>query len=391
MTVGSIRHRFPGADGGWARFDAPAGTQMVDGAIEAMTEWMSGGLNGCGGGHFEAADACDELVADARMTVGRMFNADPRGVAFGANMTSITFAVTRAVAETLRPGDRVVGTRLDHDANISPWRAGCARAGAEHLLAPFDPGTGTIPVENVIAMIDERTKWVTLPGASNLLGTVPDLGPIIAAAHAVGALVFVDAVALAPHLPIDVEALGCDAIVTSPYKWYGPHSGVAWMRPEMLESLPVFKVRAADDDCPRRFETGMPNYEAIAGVRAAARFLTETGMDRIAITEREVFAPLLSGLQSIPGVRIWGPSGLDQRTPTVAFTVDRVDPAAVSMALADDRIAVWDGDCYAVEVVEQLGLSKSGGVVRAGLARYIDGDDVQRLLRSVDRLAKAAR
>ncbi len=386
-----LRHRFPGVHNGWARFDAPAGTQMVDVSIRAMTDWVSGGLNGCGGGYFEAADACDALLDRSRAAVGQLLNADPNGIAFGANMTSITFAISRAIAETLRPGDRVVGTRLDHDANVAPWRAACDRAGAEHVLASFDPVTGTLPTQNVTDLIDERTKWVTLPGASNLLGTVPDLTPIIAAAHAVGARVFIDAVALTPHQRIDIAALGCDALVTSPYKWYAPHSGVLWMQPELLQSLPVFKVRPSEDNGPRRFETGMPNYEGIAGIEAAARFLIEQGMDQIESAEREVFEPLLTGLQSIEGVRLHGPRGLEGRTPTVAFTVHGVAPADVSIALANDKIAVWDGHAYAVEVVGQLGLADSGGVVRAGLARYIDHDDVQRLLVTVDRLATAAR
>ncbi len=391
MTIPPLKHRFPGVHNGWARFDAPAGTQMVDVSIQAMTDWLSGGLNGCGGGYFESADACDALLDRTRSAVGRLFNADPRGVVFGPNMTSITFAVTRAIAKTLSPGDRVVGTRLDHDANIAPWMAACAQAGAEHVLAQFDPMSGTLPVENVIALIDQRTKWVTLPGASNLLGTVPDLKPIIDAAHAVGARVYIDAVALAPHLRIDIAALGCDALVSSPYKWYGPHSGVLWMQPEVLQSLPVFKVRPSDNEGPRRLETGMPNFEGIAGIEATARFLVEEGLDQIAAAEREVFAPLLTGLQSIRGVRIWGPASLDDRTPTVAFTIDGIEPSAISKALANDQIAVWDGHNYAIEVVDQLGLSGSGGVVRAGLARYIDDADVQRLLKTVDRLATAAR
>ena len=390
-TPTSLRHRFPGVRDGWARFDGPAGTQMVDVSIQAMTDWMASGLNNCGGGHFAAAQAADQLVDRARATVGQLFNADPAGVCFGANMTSLTFAFTRAVGATLRPGDRVVGTRLDHDANVTTWARACEQSGAEHVLAEFDPASGTLPVENVIALIDESTRWVAIAGASNLLGTVPDHAPIIAAAHAVGARVFIDAVAWAPHATIDVAALGCDAIVSSPYKWYGPHSGVLWVQPELLAELPVFKVRPSSNIGPSRFETGMLNYEAIAGIDAAARFLMEEGMERIAAYERAIFEPLLTGLQSISGVRVWGPSGLDGRTPTAAFTIDGVAPADVSRALAAENVAVWDGHNYAVEVVGQLGLADSGGVVRAGIARYIESDDVQRLLRTVDRLATSAR
>ncbi|MFI0527441.1 MAG: cysteine desulfurase-like protein [Ilumatobacteraceae bacterium] len=385
--MSSLRHRFPGARDGWARFDGPAGTQVVDSAITAMTNWLSDGSNGCGGGYFAAALKADELMERARATVGRLFNADPAGIAFGANMTSITFALSRAIGATLQPGDRIVGTRMDHDANVTPWRLAADGAGAHHVLAPFDPLTGTLPPQNVIDLIDERTKWVTLPGASNLLGTAPDLRPIIDAAHAAGARVFVDAVALAPHHPIDITALGCDAMVTSPYKWYAPHSGMLWMQPELLAALPVFKVRPSNDSGPSRFETGMPNFEGIAGVEAAARFLLEEGMSSIQAAENDLFAPLLAGLLAMEHVTVWGVHGMEGRTPTAAFTVAGRTPAAVSQAMAAERIAVWDGHNYAVEVVGQLGLAESGGVVRAGISRYLEPADVARLLSVVERLA----
>jgi len=385
--VTSLKHRFPGVADGWARFDGPAGTQVVDSAITAMTNWLSDGSNGCGGGYFAAAHRADELVERTRATVGQLFGADPAGIAFGPNMTSITFAISRAIGATLQPGDRIVGTRLDHDANVTPWRRAADQAGAEQVLAPFDPVSGTLPPENVIALINDKTKWVTLPGASNLLGTAPDLKPIIDAAHAVGARVFIDAVALAPHQRINIAELGCDALVTSPYKWYAPHSGMLWMEPELLNSLPVFKVRPSHDHGPSRFETGMPNFEAIAGVEATARFLLEEGMDRIQTAETEIFAPLLDGLNAIKGVTVWGVQALVGRTPTAAFTVAGRAPSEVSQALAAEKVAVWDGHNYAVEVVGQLGLAESGGVVRAGISRYIEPDDVQRLLRVVERLA----
>lgn len=387
----SLRHRFPGvlhprSGSPWSRFDAPAGTQMVDTAITAVTDWMLSGDNAAGGGHFAAAAACDELLDRARATVGQLLGADPAGLSFGPNMTSLTFHLADAIARTLRPGDRVVGTRLDHDANVSPWRRACDLSGAEQVLAPFDPATGRLDPTAVIDLIDERTRWVTLPGASNLLGTTPDLAPIIDAAHDAGALVFVDAVALTPHRRIDIATLGCDALATSPYKWYGPHAGVMWVRPELSDTLPSAKVRPAAATGPRRRETGMPNFEGIAGVEAAARFLLEEGIDSIAAAEAEVFEPLLDGLASMSGVRIWGPADMVDRTPTVAFTVDGRSPAEVAQALARDAIAVWDGHNYAVEVVAHLGLAETGGVVRAGLARYIEPDDVQRLLTSVERL-----
>ncbi len=387
MTTSSLRHRFPGISNGWSRFDAPAGTQMVDTAIEAVSAWMASGSTAAAGGPFAATEDCADLLSRTRAVVGQLFGADPAGICFGPNMTTLTFSFSRAVGATLRPGDRVVGTRLDHEANISPWRRACEQAGAQHVLAPFDTATGTLPPENVIALIDENTRWVTLPGASNLLGTSPDLRPIIDAAHAVGARVYVDAVALAPHHRIDIAALGCDALATSPYKWYGPHTGMVWVEPQLLDSLPVFKVRPAADTGPGRIETGMPNFEGIAGVEAAARFLLEEGMDQVAAAEAAVFEPLLTGLQSISGVTVYGPAGMAGRTPTAAFTIQGVAPLEAAKALAAQKIAVWDGHNYAVEVVESLGLASTGGVVRAGLARYIDLDDVQRLLHAVERLA----
>jgi cysteine desulfurase family protein (TIGR01976 family) len=387
VTFRSLRHRFPGANDGWARFDGPAGTQVVDTAIRAMSDWLSGGDNACGGGVFAASERTDAMVEQARRSVGQLFGADPNGVCFGANMTTLTFAFSRAVRTTLRAGDRVVGTRLDHDANITPWRLAAHGAGAEHVLAPFDATSGALAPQNVIDLIDERTRWVTLPGASNLLGTAPDLRPIVEAAHEVGARVYIDAVALAPHQRIDIAALGCDALVSSPYKWYAPHSGALWVQPDLLDELPVFKVRPAHDHGPSRFETGMPNFEAIAGIDAAARFLLEEGMDQLAAAEVELFAPLLSGLRSIEGVRVYGIDGLEGRTPTAAFTVRGHAPAEVTKALASAKIAVWDGHNYAVEVVDQLGLAATGGVVRAGISRYLEPDDVQRLLAAVERLA----
>jgi cysteine desulfurase family protein (TIGR01976 family) len=364
---------------------------MVDVAIEATSAWMASGSTASSGGAFAAAIDCGDLVDRARRTVGQLFGADPEGVVFGPNMTTLTLSFSRAVGATLRPGDRIVGTRLDHDANVTPWRLAADGAGAEHVLAPIDPTTGTLPVDGVIDLIDERTKWVTLPGASNLLGTIPDHRPIIDAAHAVGARVYLDAVALAPHVAIDVRALGVDAMVSSPYKWYGPHVGALWIDPSIIDEYPAFKVRPAPANGPGRFETGMPNYEAIAGTEAAARFLIEEGLDRIFAAERAVFEPLLVGLQAIDGVTLYGPPTMTGRTPTAAFTVAGTSPADVATALAAAHVAVWDGHNYAVEVVDSLGLMASGGVVRAGLARYVEADDVRRLLEVVERLARTGR
>ena len=379
--------RFPGIGDGWARFDGPAGTQMVDTAIEAMTDWAAGGNNANSDGAFAAADACDELLDATRRTAASLFGADPDALVFGANMTTITMAFTRAVGHTLGAGDRVVGTRLDHDANVTSWRIACDRAGAEHVLAPFDAASGLLDPQAVIDLIDERTRWVAVTGASNLIGSVVDLPPIVAAAHDAGAKVYVDAVHLAPHRPIDVAALGCDALVTSAYKWYGPHAAMLCANPELLDGLPVAKVRPAADAGPRRWETGTPNFEAIAALGAAAQYLLDEDVAAIARDEAAVCAVLLDGLAAIPGVQVWGPPTMAGRVPTVAFTVQGVAPGDVAAALATDRIATWAGHSYAVEVIDQLGLAGTGGVVRAGVVAYITDDDVARLVTSVERIA----
>lgn len=384
--MNSARLRFPGAQGDWARFDGPAGTQMVDVAIRASSDWSTGGNNANTHGAFAAAHATDALLDRAREVVGRLLDADPRGVCFGANMTTMTFAFTRAVARTLAPGDRVVGTLLDHDANVTPWRIACEESGSEHVLAPFSVPDGRLDMDTLAALITPNTKWVAVTGASNLIGSMTDLRDVVTMAKRVGARVFVDAVHLVPHASVSMRDIGCDVLATSPYKWYGPHAGVLCVEPELLNSLPVAKVRPADDVGPRRFETGTPNLEGIAATEAAARYLLEEGMANVADYERNVFAELLDGLRNVPKVRIWGPSSLEMRTPTVAFTVEGHSPDHVANVLAANKIAVWAGHSYAVELVSHLGLMASGGVVRAGVVRYVTHDDVQRLVRVVSAL-----
>ncbi len=382
-----LRGRFPGAHGEWARFDGPAGTQMVDVAIRAASDWSSSGDNANTHGAFAAAHATDSLLERARLVVAQLLDADPRGVCFGANMTTMTFAFTRAVARTLKPGDRVVGTRLDHDANVSPWRVACEESGAEHVLCPFSVADGRLDMDALERLITPNTKWVAVTGASNLIGTMPDVRAVVSLARRVGARVFVDGVHLVPHVPVSVRNLGCDVLATSPYKWYGPHAGVLCVEPDLLNSLPVAKVRPADDVGPRRFETGTPNMENIAATEAAARFLLEADMHQVAEYERGVFARLLNGLLEMSHVRVWGPPTLDARTPTVSFTVRDHHPDRVAEFLAARKIAVWSGHSYAVELVSHLGLTESGGVVRAGVVRYVSDDDVTRLLDAVRSLA----
>jgi cysteine desulfurase family protein (TIGR01976 family) len=359
---------------------------MVDTAIAAMRDYLTQGTSANSGGRFAASQATGSMVTSARATVGKLLGADPGGIVFGPNMTSLTLAFTRALARTLEPEDEIVGTRLDHDANVTPWKLAADDAGATMLLAPFDPGTGRLAVDSVVDRIGPSTRWVTVTGASNALGTIPDVAAIVDAAHGAGARVFVDAVHLAPHRAIDTAALGCDAIVTSPYKWYGPHAGVLWLSPDLRTGLTPYKVRPAPDTPPERFETGTPAYEAIAATAAAAEFLLDQGMHTIADEERAVFAPLLDGLLALRQVRVHGPRTLADRTPTVCFSVTGHSSAQVADALAGERVAVWGGHYYAVEVMATLGLAEAGGAIRAGVSRYTTSEDVERLLTAVARL-----
>ena len=375
-STAELRRRFPGLRRDIARFDGPAGTLMVDSAIEAMREHLSSGDSANLGGAFAASVRTGALVDRARATVGELLGAGADEIVFGANMTTLTFAFTRAVARDLRPGDEIVCTTLDHDANVTPWVMAAADRGATVVFADVDATTGRLPTEAVVSRITARTRWVAVTGASNLLGTVPDVEAITAAAHDAGARVFVDAVHLAPHRRIDVARIGCDALVTSPYKWYGPHAGVLVVEPGLLATITPYKVRPAGDDGPRRLETGTPSFEAIAATDAAARFLLDTGLDAVAAAEARVFATLLDGLRADPRVVLHGPDDLTNRTPTVLFSIDGVASSEVAAHLARHDVAVWPGHSYAVEAARAMSLDG----VRAGVVAYVDEGDVEHLL-----------
>lgn len=382
-----VRHRFPaiteGSHAEWARLDGPAGTQVVDSAIEATAGWQRSGNNANSHGVFAASEACDALAEQVRRTMSDLLHADADGFFFGPSTTANVFSVVRALSRDLRPGDEIVCTRLDHDSNVSPWLLAARDTGAVVRFARFDPHSGRLPVEAVTELLTDRTRWVAVTGASNAIGTMPDVTAITAAAHDAGAKVVVDGVHLTPHAPVDLAAIGCDVYSTSSYKWYGPHAGITWLAPDLLDSLDAYKVRPAPDTGPERFQLGTPAYESLAAVDAAARFLLETGMETIQAHEREVFAHLLNGLLIDERVTVYGPHDLDDRAPTVAFNVAGHDAASTARALAAEQIAVWDGNYYALEAMDALEID---GAVRAGLAVYSTVDDVDRLLDAVGRL-----
>lgn len=378
------RDCFPGLRGGWARLDGPAGTQMVDAAIDAMTEFMRSGDNANHGGLFEAAHRTDELVASARASVGTLLGGDPRGVAFGPSMTAMTMRLSAAAGRALRPGDEIVCSRLDHDANVRPWLIAAERAGATVRFADPDPETLELPAAAVEAVLTDRTRWVAVTAASNAVGTVPDLPGIVTAAHAAGARVYVDAVHAAPHRRIDVEALGCDALACSAYKWFGPHVGILWGRPELLAELQPDKLRPSSDAVPDRWELGTLPFEALAGVRAAADYVLSADWDAVRTHEDALLAAALDGLRAMPHVTVYGTAS--DRAPTLMFNVRGRTADEVAAALADRQIAVWQGNYYAWELERFLGLEPHGAV-RAGFVHYNDEADAERLLAAVSDLA----
>lgn len=378
------RSRFPGLSDGWARFDAPGGTQPVDAAIAAATDYLSSGAFANYGGPFPASRRTRAVMDDARASVAALLGADPEGVVFGPSMSALTFRFAGAVGRELAPGDQVVVTRLDHDANVRPWEIAAERAGASVRYVDPDPGTLELRPEAVAAQLCDRTRWVAFTAASNVAGTLTDVRAITELAHAAGARVFVDAVHAAPHVPLDVTALGVDALACSAYKWFGPHLGVLCSGPELLAALPVDKLRASSDLGADRWDQGTQPFELVAAAGAAADYVRETGWPAIADHEDWLREALVGGLRAIDGVTLLGAPA--HRTPTVLFTVAGRTPMTVAEALATREVAVGAGSFYAIHLAELLGLGDAGAV-RAGAAHYTSHEDVDRLVAAVAELA----
>ncbi len=365
------RDRFPGLAGDWARLDGPAGTQMVDVAIDAMTGFMRSGRNANAHGAFAAAHATDACVADARAAVGSLLSADPRGVIFGPSMTALTLRFARTV---IAPGDEVVCTRLDHDANVRPW----VRAGADVRFADPEPGTLELPAAAVERVLTDRTKWVCVTAASNAVGTIPDLAGITAVARAAGARVYVDAVHATPHRPMDASLY--DVLACSAYKWFGPHIGIQCASPAFLETLEPDKLIPSPDEVPDRFELGTLPFESLAGVAAAARYVQSLDWAEVRAHEDALLRRALDGLAAIDGVTLYG-DAVD-RTSTLMFNVAGRTSEAVAEHCAANEIAVWHGNYYAHELEQHLGLAPDGAV-RAGFVHYSDESDADRLVAAV--------
>jgi cysteine desulfurase family protein (TIGR01976 family) len=387
--VAAVRARFPALQTGTAHFDGPGGTQVPDAVARAVAETLTSPI--ANRGQVTAAERlADDVVRDARQALSDLLGADPRGVVLGRSATQLTFDVSRALAAGWGPGDEVVVSRLDHDANVRPWVIAAGAAGATVRWMPFDPATGELTVDDVTEVLTERTTLVAVTGASNLIGTRPPVAAIAERAHAVGALLAVDGVHLTAHAPVDVRALGADLYTCSPYKFLGPHCGVLAADPALLESLTPAKLLPSTDDVPERFELGTLPYELMAGTTAAIDFLAglapaggsrrERLLSAMAMLEEYedgLREHLEAGLAALPGVRIR--SRAASRTPTLLLTFDGRDPADAYRFLAERGVNAPAGSFYAIEASRWLGLGDTGGL-RVGLAPYTDRDDADRLI-----------
>jgi len=389
--VAAVRAHFPALREGAAHFDGPGGSQTPDVVAEAVARTLTSAVANRGA-VTPAERRADRIVHDARSAMGDLLGVVPEGVVFGRSATELTFMMARTLAHGWGPGDEVVVTRLDHDANVRPWVIAAEHAGAGVTLADFEPLTGELPVVDIAHVVSERTRLIAVTGASNLIGTRPDLCGLAEIAHAVGAQLYVDGVHSTAHVFTDVEASSADFWVCSPYKFLGPHLGVLGARPETLEALRPEKLKPATDTVPERFELGTLPYELLAGTTAAVDFLaglapSDSGAsrrERLASSyaaleehEDELLAWLEPRIRVLPGVRVY--SNARRRTPTLLFTSDRLPPQAIRAALAEVGVNAPAGNFYAWETSHHLGLGAEGGV-RVGLAPYTDRSDVERLM-----------
>jgi cysteine desulfurase family protein (TIGR01976 family) len=377
------RDRFPGLQDGWARLDGAAGSQVVDSVIEAMADWMRSGGTANQGGAFKHSFMSDDLVASTRAACATLLGGEPDGIVFGPSFTATTMRFAATVVRELSPGDEIVCSRLDHDSNVRPWVIAAERAGVTVRFAEPEPETLELPAEAVEAVLSDRTRWVAVTAASNAIGTVPDLGGIVAAARRAGARVYVDAVHATPHRRYDLATLGADAIACSAYKWFGPHISVLCARPEILEEYRPDKLHPSPDESPDRWELGTLPFEGLAGVRAAAEYMLELDLDAVRAHEEALLATALEGLGAMDHVTLYGAA--KDRAPTLMFNVAGMTSTDVARALAEQEISVWDGNYYAWELEQLLGLAPNGAV-RAGFLHYNDAADIERLLAAVARL-----
>ena len=387
LDVAAVRERFPALASDAVFLDGPGGSQTPAEVIEAVGRYLSE-TNSNLGGAFTTSVASDEVMDRGRAAAADFTGSDPEEIAFGANMTTLNFQLAHAVARTLKPGDEIVVTQLDHDANISPWLLVAADHDLVVRVAPIRPEDVTLDEDALEEMLSERTRVVAFTLGSNAVGSIPDAARIAAAAHRVGALAWADGVHLAPHRRLRRADWGLDVLLCSPYKYFGPHLGVAAIRRDLAESLPADRVRPADEDPPgHRFETGTQSHEAVAGATAAIGYLSSLGegdldlaFARITEHETALAERFLAGLPD--GVELYGIPSAENRTPTFCFNVAGLGPREVAERLAERDLYVWDGHYYALEPMRALGLEPDGAV-RAGFLHYTSEEEVDRLLEAL--------
>ncbi len=387
-------------------FDAPGGTQAPQQVIDAISEYLSK-WNANLGGAFLTSQRTDLIVEQAHQAMADFFNCAPDEVVFGANMTTLTFALSRAIGRELKSGDELLVTCLDHDANVSPWVC-LEERGAKVRTADIRPSDCTLDMFDLQAKIRRNTRLVAVGWAANAVGTINDVQEAIRLAHDVGAISFIDAVHYAPHGLIDVKAIDTDFLACSSYKFFGPHQGILYGKREQLLRLRPYKLRVCSEKLPDRWETGTQNHECMAGVTAAIDYIAEVGRHhssevhtrREAIVaayevfqqhERELAAQLITGLLALPGLTFFGitdPARFDQRTPTVAIRMEGYTPRELAERLGERGIFTWDGNYYAINLAERLGVQQSGGMLRIGLAHYNTAEEVNRLIAELCTLAE---
>ena len=386
-------------------FDGPGGTQVPQRVIDAIAAYLARS-NANTHGAFATSQRTDETIAAAHVAMADLLGCDADEVVFGPNMTTLTFAMSRAIGRELQPGDEIVVTRLDHDANVAPWAA-LQERGAVIRYVDIDVEDCTLDMGDLRRQINERTRLVAVGYASNAVGTINDVAEVVRIAHRVGALVYVDAVHYAPHGPIDVRALNCDFLACSPYKFFAPHLGVLYGKREHLARLRPYKVRPAPNELPYRWETGTQNHEGMAGLAAAIEYLAELGrrtadaalpdrraellaaMRTIQAYERDLVERLIAGLLAIPGLTFYGisdPARFAWRTPTVSVRIAGYTPRVLARSLGERGIFTWDGNYYAIGLTERLGVEEHGGMLRIGLVHYNTANEIDRLMAALQEI-----
>jgi cysteine desulfurase family protein (TIGR01976 family) len=417
LDPSAIRSKFPSLNRPEIFFDNPGGTQIARQSLERVNKYLLES-NANHEGVFATSVASDAILEEAHQAMVDFYNAvSAEEIIFGNNMTTLTLHISRSISRDWQAGDEIVVTRLDHDANVTPWILAAQDRGCKVTWVDFDVEDGTLKLDDLQKVLERKPRLLAVGYASNSLGTINPVADIIRMAHAAGTLVYIDAVQYAPHGPIDVQKLGCDFLVTSAYKFFGTHAGILYGRRELLERLFAYKVRPATDHLPGKFETGTQNHEGIAGVLGAVEYLEWVGgkfgdeqfeglmeagykgrrmelkkaMVAIRAYEFELSRALLRALQSVPGVRIFGLTDdqrLDERVPTFSFRLNNLSPRVVAERLAQEGINVWDGNYYAVNVTERLGVENDGGMVRVGAVHYNTLEEVELFKNALIKIGK---